>query len=167
VTILDTPDGRCGAWPEHGGCVLPKGHNRGQADVPEAHRFPQHITIRMPVVDGQPVWTGDDEPHPEHRTCPQCVKPIEYGWTAEWLAPPDDVAARKRPDRVVVTHAGTLHADCYSERLRQADLRLAWATVARDMARSPSTHSAAELRAALTVLARYVEADYLRGQSRG
>lgn len=162
MTILDTPDGRCGAWPERGGCILPSGHNRGQADVPEAHRFPQRVTIHMPVVDGKPLWIGDgSEPYPERRTCPQCTKPIEYGWTADWLSPPHEMTD-KQPDRVVVTHAGTLHADCYAERMRQADLRLAWAMVARDMARSPSTHSAAELRAALTVLARFVETDYLK-----
>lgn len=29
----------CGAWPSRGGCVLPAGHNQGQADVPDAHVF--------------------------------------------------------------------------------------------------------------------------------
>ncbi len=28
----------CGAW---GGCVLPKGHNMGRADVPENHQVPR------------------------------------------------------------------------------------------------------------------------------
>lgn len=29
----------CGAWPNRGGCILPRGHNQGKADVPEAHYF--------------------------------------------------------------------------------------------------------------------------------
>ena len=33
----------CGAW---GGCVLPKGHNQGRADIPENHVVSQLITER-------------------------------------------------------------------------------------------------------------------------
>jgi hypothetical protein len=39
ITYQPTSEGMCGAWPERGGCVLPRGHNRGQADVPDNHQF--------------------------------------------------------------------------------------------------------------------------------
>jgi hypothetical protein len=61
----------------------------------------------------------------------------------------------KDADRVVLSDAfGTVHVDCYPARLQRMEVREAWVTIAGDIARRPTTFTAAEVRAALTALAR-------------
>jgi len=53
----------CGAWPSWGGCVLPKGHNRGQADVPGNHAFPERragVRVRYTSPSGCTLQLGHD-----------------------------------------------------------------------------------------------------------
>lgn len=40
---------RCGAW---GGCILPPGHNRGRADLPENHHYGRALP-KAPKVNGK------------------------------------------------------------------------------------------------------------------
>lgn len=52
---------RCGAWAgdSHDGCVLPKGHNAGRADVPANHEFPDDALLthhEIPVDDGPALY---------------------------------------------------------------------------------------------------------------
>jgi hypothetical protein len=49
----------CGAW---GGCDLPPGHNKGQADIPEHHHVPPHAG-------------GNVEDCPACRACPTDTLP--------------------------------------------------------------------------------------------
>ena len=30
----------CDSWPDRGGCILPRAHNMGNADIPQNHKFP-------------------------------------------------------------------------------------------------------------------------------
>lgn len=52
---MSTDYRRCGAWPHLApdglGCVMPAGHNRGFADVPERHNF--HLRAATPPATEQ------------------------------------------------------------------------------------------------------------------
>lgn len=107
------------------------------------------ITITLPVLHGTAVWDAELEDDTE-RTCSLCGKGISYPQPF-----PFDEPESKPTDRVVLSDRfGTVHADCYPKRLQGMELREAWVTVAGEIARRPSAYTAAEVRAALTALAR-------------
>lgn len=110
-----------------------------------------HITIKLPVLWGASALDEDGEP--VERVCSLCGKGIGYG--GPFGDPFGDEPFGKVADRVVVSDRfGTVHVDCYPERLQGMDVREAWVTVAGEIARRPSVYTAAEIRAALTALAR-------------
>lgn len=104
------------------------------------------ITIKLPVVHGEPKYGTWDET--VERVCFLCGKGIKF-------AGPFGEPSETMPDRVILSNRfGTVHADCYPERLHEMETREAWATIAIEIARRPRAFTAAEVRAALTALAR-------------
>lgn len=145
----------CGAWPDRGGCVLPAGHNRGAADVPQVHQFPATVTVRLPVTYGTPLPGGYEDA--AQRVCSVCGKSIEHGDGGRSFM---EESSRTLADQVVVSaDLGTVHRTCYLAKVDRADVLGAWLTVATDIAARPSRHTAAEIRACLNALVHH-----LRGQ---
>jgi len=109
-----------------------------------------YITIKLPILDGTPAL--DDEGEDTERVCSLCGKGIAfYESSGDIFGDP----ATKDADRVVLSDRfGTVHADCYPKRIQRMEVREAWVTVAGEIARRPSAYTAAEVRAALTALAR-------------
>lgn len=108
-----------------------------------------YITIKLPVLDGTPAL--DDDGEDTERVCSLCGKGISFYVGGDIFGDSDT----KDADRVVLSDRfGTVHTDCYPQRLQRMEIREAWVTIAGEIARRPSTYTAAEVRAALTALAR-------------
>lgn len=109
-----------------------------------------HVTITMPVTYGTSAVDEDGEDI--KRMCSLCGNGINYAQSPFGFDEPVD---EPPTDRVVLSSTfGTVHADCYPKRLHTMETREAWVTIATDIARRPSVHTVAEIRAALTALAR-------------
>jgi hypothetical protein len=107
-----------------------------------------YIAIKLPVLHGTSAL--DDDGEDIERVCPLCGNGISYPQPFSFGEPDT-----KPVDRVVLSSRfGTVHADCYPARLQRMEVREAWVTVAEDIARRPTKFTAAEVRAALTALAR-------------
>ena len=141
---------RCGAWPQLGGCVLPRAHNMGNADLPDAHEFPpglRRVAVYLPVVDGTEKFSAETDG--ERRVCSLCQHDIRAD-TSGWYVPQGPP-----PDKVIVSATlGTVHVECYLAELHARPVEWAWRVIALEIARHPSKHTAAEIRAALTALTR-------------
>lgn len=109
----------------------------------------EYITIKLPVLHGTPAL--DDDGEDTERVCSLCGNGISFLMGGDIFGDPET----KDADRVVLSDRfGTVHADCYPTRLQRMEVREAWVTIAGDIARRPTTFTAAEVRAALTALAR-------------
>jgi hypothetical protein len=143
----------CGAWPQLGGCVLPAAHNQGNADLPDAHQFPAghpYAPVFLPVRDGETKHSGLGDQEPRH--CRLCDRDIEAGPTG-WLTLEGPPA-----DKVIVSASmGTVHAECYLAEVQTMSTKDAWVVIAQEIAKRPSKHTAAEIRAALTALTRIIK----------
>lgn len=108
-----------------------------------------YINIKLPVLYGNPAL--DDDGEDVERICSLCGKGIAFFQGGDIFGDPET----KTADRVVLSDRfGTVHADCYPKRLQGMEIREAWVTIAGEIARRPTTYTAAEVRAALTALAR-------------
>jgi hypothetical protein len=108
-----------------------------------------YIAIKLPVLHGTSTWDPEADGEGQ-RVCSLCGKGIQH-FGGDPFGDSDSPVA----DRVVLSNTfGTVHVDCYPARLHAMEVRDAWVTIATDMARRPSAFTAAEIRAALTALAR-------------
>jgi len=157
----------CGRF---GGCVLPAGHNRGMADIPENHRRPDPAPA-APAPVRRPWSTACARRH-DHPACTGALPPVEDPWGADTAPLPCGCPCHQGGDLTSAVDALTASTLDRAERVHAARLvvRLAAhldpASLADHRGEGPEAREVRRMGRALLPAAR-LHADTTAGEGEG